>query len=127
MLDPFLKELVDSEKEFVSETAEGIAPSATPATVEVTLSPTGPATPSLPRSPNINKSVLPTTLPPASDDDDEDEDKATEFYLPGLTLLTMFLPIPNVRYPVLYKKRWLSKILIPCMCTLDRPAKHTLD
>lgn len=97
--DPFLKEPVDSEDESVSA-EEGISPFATPAVEEVTLAPTEPVTPSLPRSPNINKSVPPTPLPQASDDDDEDEDEAPEFYLPGLTLPTMFLPIPNVRYPV---------------------------
>lgn len=104
--DPFLKEPVDSEEESVSGTEEeGISPSATPAIEEVTLAPAEPATPSLSRSPNLNKSVPPTPLLPPSDDEDEDE--APEFYLPGLTLPTMFLPIPNVRYPVSYITRWL--------------------
>ncbi|OAX34869.1 hypothetical protein K503DRAFT_697904 [Rhizopogon vinicolor AM-OR11-026] len=45
------------------------------------------APPSLP-SPNVNKDVPP---PPAS----EVESEAPELYLPGLTMPTMFLPIPN--------------------------------
>ncbi|KAI0630550.1 hypothetical protein C8Q77DRAFT_1063168 [Trametes polyzona] len=95
--DPFLREPEDSSEE---ESASGqpedtLSPSATPAVEEVTLTLPEPSTPSIPLSPNINKSVPPTPLPIASDDDDEDEEEAPEFYLPGLTLPTMFLPIPN--------------------------------
>ena len=47
------------------------------------------------------------------DSDDEDEEDAPELYLPGLTLPTMFLPIPNVRYPLFSSLTWwLSKSMI---------------
>ncbi|KAH9852648.1 hypothetical protein C2E23DRAFT_730367 [Lenzites betulinus] len=94
--DPFLREPEGSSDE-VSVSAlpeDTISPSATPAVEEVTLAAVEPSTP-IPRSPNVNKSVPPTPLPAASDDEDEDEEEAPEFYLPGLTLPTMFLPIPN--------------------------------
>ncbi|KAH9911879.1 hypothetical protein B0H21DRAFT_828887 [Amylocystis lapponica] len=60
------------------------------ALAQSTLSPSA-ATEPLP-SPNLNKSIPP---PPQPVSDDEDEEDTPDLYLPGLTIPTMFLPIPN--------------------------------
>ncbi|KAI0358032.1 hypothetical protein OH77DRAFT_1397582 [Trametes cingulata] len=100
--DPFLREPDDSSEEDSSDASDGegasgaVSPCAAPAAVEIALAPSQPALASTPRSPNLNKSVPPTLAPAArSDDEEEDEEEAPELYLPGLTLPTMFLPIPN--------------------------------
>ncbi|OSD04792.1 hypothetical protein PYCCODRAFT_1363432 [Trametes coccinea BRFM310] len=93
--DPFLKEPVDSEDDGAtvpSDALEGLSsPSPHPATEEINLAPAQPSAPSVLRSP---KAPLTPALP-ASDEEDEDEEDVPELYLPGLTLPTMFLPIPN--------------------------------
>ncbi|KAI0369156.1 hypothetical protein BV20DRAFT_946572 [Pilatotrama ljubarskyi] len=99
--DPFLREPEVSSEDEPSDASEGahediVSPSATPAAEEITLAPFQPSIPPTPRSPNRNKSVPPTPVPTGrSEDEDEDEEEAPELYIPGLTLPTMFLPIPN--------------------------------
>ncbi|PIL25148.1 hypothetical protein GSI_13037 [Ganoderma sinense ZZ0214-1] len=71
-----------------------------------------------PTTPNVNKAMPPT---PALPSDDEDEEDAPELYLPGLTLPTMFLPIPNVRYPLFSSLTWwFSKSAINYTFALHR-------
>ncbi|KAI0642124.1 hypothetical protein C8Q79DRAFT_918591 [Trametes meyenii] len=97
--DPFLREPEDDSAEESSAASEGaqegsLSPS--PAAEEITLAPPPVSAPPTPRSPNLNKSIPPTPQPASDDDDDdEDEEEVAELYLPGLTLPTMFLPIPN--------------------------------
>ncbi|CDO69636.1 hypothetical protein BN946_scf184851.g24 [Trametes cinnabarina] len=97
--DPFLREPDESEGDDAlapSDAPEGLSTtSPLPSTEEISLAPAGSITPDAPKSPNVNKSVPPTPVPAASDDDEEDEEDVPELYLPGLTLPTMFLPIPN--------------------------------
>ena len=64
----------------------------------------------------------------SSDDDEEDEEDVPELYLPGLTLPTMFLPIPNVRYPLFSSLTWwLSKsTLYYAATTTARPRFCTI-
>lgn len=67
-------------------------------------------------SPNVNKDVPP---PPVSDAESE----APELYLPGLTMPTMFLPIPNVRLSLSYTLTWWFHRRPPLMyvpCTIRR-------
>ena len=93
---------------------------ALPADVEIALAQSAvlspsEATPSLP-SPNVNKDIPP---PPAS----ETESEAPELYLPGLTMPTMFLPIPNVRLSLSYTLTWWFHQRPPLMyrpCTIRR-------
>ncbi|KAI9064801.1 hypothetical protein FKP32DRAFT_1685335 [Trametes sanguinea] len=92
--DPFLREPADSETDGAStpDAPEGLSsPSPLPVTEEINLAPVAPSTPSPLRSPN----VPPPPALAASDEEDEDEEDVPELYLPGLTLPTMFLPIPN--------------------------------
>ncbi|KAI0675706.1 hypothetical protein C8Q78DRAFT_963869 [Trametes maxima] len=101
--DPFLREPEDddSAEESSASASEGVQgedlpPSPAPAAEEITLAPPPVSAPPTPRSPNLNKSIPPTPQPASEeDDDDEDEEEVPELYLPGLTLPTMFLPIPN--------------------------------
>ncbi|KAG1860691.1 hypothetical protein DFJ58DRAFT_715561 [Suillus subalutaceus] len=96
--DPFIVEGSEgalSEGEDASSDVEGASPegeSVPPADEEIALAQSTLLTPSevppLIPSPNVNKDVPP---PPASDAESE----APELYLPGLTMPTMFLPIPN--------------------------------
>lgn len=81
---------------------------------EIELAPTEPT----PATPNVNKAMPPT---PALPSDDEDEEDVPELYLPGLTLPTMFLPIPNVRYPLFSSLTWwFSKSAINYSFALHR-------
>ncbi|KAJ2966214.1 hypothetical protein NUW54_g13873 [Trametes sanguinea] len=93
--DPFLREPADSENDGASvpsDAPEGLSsPSPLPVTEEINLAPALPATPSPLRSPKAPS----TPALAASDEEDEDEEDVPELYLPGLTLPTMFLPIPN--------------------------------
>ncbi|PCH44319.1 hypothetical protein WOLCODRAFT_138935 [Wolfiporia cocos MD-104 SS10] len=52
---------------------------------------------------DVNKDVPP---PPPQLVSDEEEEEAPELYLPGLTLPTMFLPIPNVRSLLFCSLNW---------------------
>ena len=71
-----------------------------------------------PTAANVNKAMPPT---PALPSDDEDEEDVPELYLPGLTLPTMFLPIPNVRYPLFSSLTWwFSKSAINYSFALHR-------
>lgn len=81
---------------------------------EIELAPAEPT----PTTPNVNKAMPPT---PALPSDDEDEEDVPELYLPGLTLPTMFLPIPNVRYPLFSSLTWwFSKSAINYSFALHR-------
>ncbi|KAI0766703.1 hypothetical protein BD413DRAFT_569946 [Trametes elegans] len=122
--DPFMREPEDSSSEEASAPSDGEEDGPPPPAEEITLAPPpvpAPSTPSVPHSPNMNKSVPPTPVPAASDDD-EDEEEVPELYLPGLTLPTMFLPIPNVRYPAFSSLTWwLSKDVVNYRpCTISR-------
>jgi tetratricopeptide (TPR) repeat protein len=92
--DPFIIEGSEgalSEGEDDAEAASPGGESIPPADEEIALAQSAVLTPSEPPlmpSPNVNKDVPP---PPASDAESE----APELYLPGLTMPTMFLPIPN--------------------------------
>lgn len=124
--DPFIiegSEGVLSEGEDASSDVEGVSPegeSVPPADEEIALAQPAPFTPSevppLILSPNVNKDVPP---PPAS----EAESEAPELYLPGLTMPTMFLPIPNVRLSLSYTLTWWFHRHPPLMyvpCTIRR-------
>ncbi|KAI0741612.1 hypothetical protein C8Q80DRAFT_1110193 [Daedaleopsis nitida] len=90
--NPFIEDLDAESSENVSVASESMVQSMlVPAAEEIPLAPPQAAIPT-PRSPNFNKSVPPTPTLPS---EDEDEDDVPELYLPGLTLPTMFLPIPN--------------------------------
>jgi len=110
--DPFIiegSEGASSEGEAASLADEEIA-----LAQSAVLSPSE-APPSLP-SPNVNKDVPP---PPAS----EAESETPELYLPGLTMPTMFLPIPNVRLSLSYTLTWWFHQRPPLMyrpCTIRR-------
>ncbi|KAG2075675.1 hypothetical protein BDR04DRAFT_1005179 [Suillus decipiens] len=96
--DPFIVEGSEdalSEGGHASSDMEAVSPdseSVPPADEEIALAQSALASPSeVPPSiplPNVNKDVPP---PPPSDAESE----APELYLPGLTMPTMFLPIPN--------------------------------
>lgn len=117
--DPFIvedSEGASSEGEVALSEGEG----ASPAVEEIALAQSAALSqsevpPSLP-SPNVNKDVPP---PPASDAESE----APELYLPGLTMPTMFLPIPNVRLSLSYTLTWWFHQRPPLMyrpCTIRR-------
>lgn len=122
--DPFIVEGSEgalSEGEDAS--SDGASPegeSVSPADEEIALAQSPLLTPSevppsMP-SPNVNKDVPP---PPASDAESE----APELYLPGLTMPTMFLPIPNVRLSLSYTLTWWFHRRPPLMyvpCTIRR-------
>lgn len=124
--DPFIVEGSEgtlSEGEDASSDVEGTSPdseSVHPADEEIALVQSALLTPSevppsIP-SPNVNKDVPP---PPASDTESE----APELYLPGLTMPTMFLPIPNVRLSLSYTLTWWFHPRPPLMyipCTIRR-------
>lgn len=112
-----------SEGENVSSDVEGASPdseSVHPADEEIALAqsalPAPSEVPSFILSPNVNKDVPP---PPVSDTESE----APELYLPGLTMPTMFLPIPNVRLSLSYTLTWWFHRRPPLMyipCTIRR-------
>lgn len=112
-----------SEGEDASSDVEGASPDSEnvhPADEEIALAQPALLTPSevppfIP-SPNVNKDVPP---PPVSDTESE----APELYLPGLTMPTMFLPIPNVRLSLSYTLTWWFHRRPPLMyvpCTIRR-------
>jgi len=71
-------------------------------------------------APDLNKSV-PSLPAHTASEDEEDEEEVPELYLPGLTLPTMFLPIPNVRSPLFHSLTWwLSRSVIYYPCTIRR-------
>lgn len=124
--DPFRAEGSEgalSEGENASSDLEGASPdseSVHPADEEIALAQSALLTPSeappLIPSPNVNKDVPP---PPVSDTESE----APELYLPGLTMPTMFLPIPNVRLSLSYTLTWWFHRRPPLMyvpCTIRR-------
>ncbi|RPD76400.1 hypothetical protein L226DRAFT_460848 [Lentinus tigrinus ALCF2SS1-7] len=82
--NPFIEDPDTSSDESSADSAHS---------AEIALAP--PATVPTPRTPDFNKSVPPTPVVAAAASDDEDEEDVPELYLPGLTLPTMFLPIPN--------------------------------
>ena len=115
--DPFLKDADIEASEDTSESegedaSSGSSGALEPAAAEeIALAPSSPAPP----APDVNKAVppTPTTAAALPSDDEEDEEDVPELYLPGLTLPTMFLPIPNVRYPLFSSLTWwLSKSMI---------------
>jgi hypothetical protein len=124
--NPFIAEGPEgvlSEGEDASSDVEGTSPdseSVHPADEEIALAQSAllapsEVPPSIP-SPNVNKDVPP---PPASDTESE----APELYLPGLTMPTMFLPIPNVRLSLSYTLTWWFHRRPPLMyipCTIRR-------
>ncbi|KAH9940845.1 uncharacterized protein BXZ73DRAFT_88548 [Epithele typhae] len=102
VLDPFLEdEDIDPPSVARSEDGESdehdrraAQAALSPPAEEIALAPSEPSSPEPPASSvNVNKAVPPT--PAAAPSDDEDEEDTPELYLPGLTLPTMFLPIPN--------------------------------
>jgi hypothetical protein len=120
--DPFIIEGSEgalSEGEDDAEAASPGGESIPPADEEIALAQSAVLTPSEPPlmpSPNVNKDVPP---PPASDAESE----APELYLPGLTMPTMFLPIPNVRLSLSYTLTWWFHRRPPLMyvpCTIRR-------
>lgn len=124
--DPFIVESSEdalSEGEHASSDMEAVSPdseSVSPADEEIALAQSALVSPSeVPPSiplPNVNKDVPP---PPPSDAESE----APELYLPGLTMPTMFLPIPNVRLSLSYTLTWWFHRRAPLMyipCTIRR-------
>lgn len=69
-----------------------------------------PAVPAAPSALLVNKPVPPAPTAETNSDSEEDSDSPPELYLPGLTIPTMFLPIPNVRFssPCSSLTWWLS-------------------
>lgn len=107
--DPFI---IDDPEAAVSE--EGSA--AASQVEEIALAPES-ISPTSTVPPNLNKDVPP---PP---DTNQSEEEVHDLYLPGLTMPTMFLPIPNVRISLSYHLTWWFFKRAPLMyrpCTIRR-------
>jgi len=127
--DPFLVDDAEdsmSEEESTNTISSPHSPGHSPAAEEISL--TQPSTSSLPSSPLSNPVAersgeaplppLPSKAAPSPDSED-DEEETPDLYIPALTVPTMFLPIPNVRFS-LFKPLtwWLSKNLINYSCII---------